>query len=151
MIAAYTWSISLYDFATSGFENSTLLCIFQVEVHELPTIYSNQEETDTRVVLYLHHAAAIGYKSAVVRTPDTDIFMILLYHANAINLTVYLDTGSRKNKQLINISELAESLGKDYCATLLGYYVQWRGLHQCIQGKREGHAPEKATEEPKVS
>jgi len=48
--------------------------VFQVEVRELPTIYSNQEETDTRVVLYLHHAAALGYKNAVVRTPDTDIF-----------------------------------------------------------------------------
>ena len=117
------WSLSFYEFSTSGFENPTLFCIFQVTVHELPTIYSNQEETDTRVVLYHHHAAAIGYKSAVVRTPDTDIFVILLYHANAINLTVYLDTGSGKHRQLINISELAESFGEDYCATLLGYYV----------------------------
>ena len=47
-------------------------------IQELPTIYSNQEETDTRVVLYLHHAAAIRHKNAVVRTSDTDIFMILL-------------------------------------------------------------------------
>ena len=38
--------------------------------------------TDTRVVLYLHYAAALGYKNAVVRTPDTDIFAILLYHAD---------------------------------------------------------------------
>ena len=97
--------------------------MFQVKVCELPALYSNQEETDSRVVLYLHHAATIGYKDAVVRTPDTDIFLILLYHANAINLTVYLDTGSGKHRQLINISELAESLGQDYCATLLGYYV----------------------------
>ena len=95
----------------------------QVEVRELPTIYNNQEETDTRVVLYLHHAAALGYKNAVVRTPDTDIFVILLYHAHAIKLTVYLDTGSGKHRQLINLSELAESLGEDYCATLLGFYV----------------------------
>uniref|UniRef100_UPI00358FB7B0 uncharacterized protein n=1 Tax=Myxine glutinosa TaxID=7769 RepID=UPI00358FB7B0 len=95
----------------------------EVEIRELPTIYSNQEETDTRVVLYLHHAAALGYKNAVVRTPDTDIFVILLYHAHAIKLTVYLDTGSGKHRQLVNLSELAESLGEDYCATLLGYYV----------------------------
>ena len=74
-------------------------CVFQVEVCELPEIYSNQEETDTRVVLYLHYAAALGYKSAVVRTPDTDIFVILLYHAHAIKLTVYLDTGSGKHRQ----------------------------------------------------
>lgn len=92
-------------------------------MHELPTLYSNQEETDTRVVLYLHHAASLGYKDAVVRTPDTDISVILLYHAHAINLTVYLDTGSGKHRQLINVSELAESMGKEYCATLLGFCV----------------------------
>uniref|UniRef100_UPI00358F3B0A uncharacterized protein n=1 Tax=Myxine glutinosa TaxID=7769 RepID=UPI00358F3B0A len=95
----------------------------KVEVRELPTIYSNQEETDTRVVLYLHHAATIGYKNAVVRTPDTDILLILLHHAHNIKLTVYLDTESGKHRQLVNVSELAESLGEDYCATLLGYYV----------------------------
>ena len=92
-------------------------------MRELPTIYSNQEETDTRVVLYLHHAAALGYKNAVVRTPDTDIFVILLYHAHTIKMTVYLDTGSGKHRKLINITELAQSLGEDYCATLIGFYV----------------------------
>ena len=74
-------------------------------------------------MLYLHHAAAIGYKNAVVRTPDTDIFVILLYHSHNIKLTVYLYTGSGKRRQLVNASELAESLGENYCAILLGYYV----------------------------
>ena len=46
-------------------------------MQEIPTIYSNQEETATRVVVYLHYAASLGYKDAVVRTPDTDIFVIL--------------------------------------------------------------------------
>ena len=57
-------------------------------------------------MLYLHHAAALSYKNAVVRTPDTDIFVILLYHAHTIKLTVYLDTGSGKQRQLINVSEM---------------------------------------------
>uniref|UniRef100_UPI00358F4B42 putative helicase MOV-10 n=1 Tax=Myxine glutinosa TaxID=7769 RepID=UPI00358F4B42 len=99
----------------------------KVEVRELTTICSDQEETDTRVVLYLHHAAALGYKNAVVKTTDTDIFMILLYHAHTIKLTIYLDMGSGKHRQLLNLSEFAESLrrqkGEDYCATLLGFYV----------------------------
>jgi len=97
--------------------------VFQVDVRELSTIYSNQEETDTRVVLYLHHACALGYKNAVVRTADTDIFVILLCNAHAIKLIIYLDTGSGKHRQLLNLSELAESLGQDYCNTLLGFYV----------------------------
>jgi hypothetical protein len=73
------------------------------------------------VVLYLHYAASIGYKNAVVRTPE--IFVILLYHAYATKLPVYLDTGSGKHRQVLNISELAESLGQEYCTTLLRLYV----------------------------
>ena len=92
-------------------------------MQEIPTIYSNQEETDTRVVVYLHYAASLGYKDAVVRTPDTDIFVILLHHAHSINLNVYLDTGSGKHRRLINVTELAKSFGEDYCATLLGCHV----------------------------
>ena len=45
------------------------------------------------------------------------------YRAHKMKLTVYLDTGSGKHRQLINISELAELLGEDYCGTLLGLYV----------------------------
>ena len=90
---------------------------------EIPEIYNNQEETDTRVVLYLHFAANLGYKNAVVRTPDTDIFVILLYHAHTVNLIIYLDTGSGKHWKLLNLSEVARSLGQNYCAAILGFYV----------------------------
>ena len=99
------------------------LHVFQVTVDEIPALRSNQEETDSRVVLYLNHAVALGFKSAVVRTPDTDIFFILLHHSHSINLTIFLDTGMGKHRQLVNVTELGESLGRDYCSTLLGYYV----------------------------
>ena len=59
----------LYLHIPTGFRllfTDFIIFLFQVDVRELPTIYSNQEETDTRVILYLHHAAAIGYENAVV-------------------------------------------------------------------------------------
>ena len=90
---------------------------------EIHSLRSDQEETDTRIVIYLHYAENRGFKSAVVRTPDSDIFFILLLHAHEFALTVYLDTGTGKHRQLINISELASELGKDWCSTLLGFYV----------------------------
>ena len=92
-------------------------------VREVEQLRSNQEETDTRVILYLKHAVTLGYRSAVVRTPDTDIFMILLHHAHMIDITVFLDTGTGKHRQIVNVTELAESLGEDYCGTLLKLYV----------------------------
>lgn len=62
-----------------------------------------------------------GYKSSMVRTPDTDILLILLYHASRINLTIFLDHGTGMHRKLGNVSDLAESLGSEYCSTLLGY------------------------------
>ena len=95
---------------------------FQVAaIHEIEELVSNQE-TDTRVVLYLDYAVRRGFKSAVVRTSDTDIF-IVLHYAHSIPITIYLDTGSRKHRQIINVSELSESKGADYYTALLGLYL----------------------------
>ena len=95
----------------------------QVCSSEITELQSDQEETDSRVVLYLQQAVQWGYKSSVVKTPDTDILMILLYHADKLKITTYLDYGSGVHRKLINVSELASSLGSDYCEALLGFYV----------------------------
>ena len=50
----------IFSIITSAFKHQWLF-VFQVEVRELPTIYSNQEENDTRMVLYLHRAAALAW------------------------------------------------------------------------------------------
>lgn len=65
-----------------------LLYFFQVHSSEIHELHSDQEETDSRVILYLHQAVKWGCKSSMVRTPDTDILMILLYHAKKINLFI---------------------------------------------------------------
>ena len=109
---------------------------FQVTVQEIHEPVSNQEETDTRVVLYLSYAVKLGYKSAVVRTPDSDIFFILLHYAHSIPLTIYLDTGSGKHRQIVNVSEFSESRGADYCSTMLGLYVfTWGDVTSAFKGK----------------
>ena len=95
----------------------------KIAISEIPELYSKQEETDTRIIIYLQYAAKQGFKSAVVRSPDTDIFFIILYYAHMINLTVYLDTGFGKHRKLIDVSAIACSFGEDYCNSLLGIYV----------------------------
>ena len=100
-----------------------LTFIFQVSTVEIPSLLSNQEETDTRVILYINYAKAQGFKSVVVRTPDTDIFFILLYHAHNIQMKIYVDIGVGKKRKLINVSELASELGREWCTVLLCFYV----------------------------
>ena len=84
---------------------------------------SNQEETDTRIVLYLKYAAKLGYNSSLVRTPDTDIFVILLFYVNTIGLAIFIDIGTGKYRQIVNISQMAESMGADKSKMVFGLHV----------------------------
>lgn len=97
--------------------------ILQVVVSEIHELMSNQEETDTRVILYINYAVRMGYQSAVVRTPDTDIFLILLHYASSIPINIYLDTGTGKSRRIVNVTELANTMGSEYCTSVLGLYV----------------------------
>jgi len=61
---------------------------------EIESLQSDQEETDTRVVLYWLYAQDMLYSTARVKTPDTDIFFILLHHAcQFTDLRVLFETG----------------------------------------------------------
>ena len=85
---------------------------------------------DTWVILSVHSTAKQGYKSDVVRTPDGDIFLILL--TIRTSQFQHLDTVSTFDKnQIFNVTELAKSLIKEKAAEVL--HVLMRLLHQCLQ------------------
>ena len=88
----------------------------------IPCLTSNQEETDSRVVLYVAFAAEQGYDQVRIRTPDSDIFWILLHHARSIDIQIIYDTGSGNNKRLINISSLCDHYSPSVCNALLGIH-----------------------------
>ena len=60
----------------------------------------------------------------LVRTPDTDVFVI---HPPPINRSVHLDHSvydlDTEASAPADICELRDSLGEEYCATHLGWYV----------------------------
>ena len=96
----------------------------QIEVSEVAEIRSNQEETDTRVIVYMKYASSIGFQTIVVRSPDTDILVLLLHHSSlAGNSEIQFDTGSGKHRRLVNTSELADSLGEEFCECIIGFHV----------------------------
>ena len=99
----------------------------QVEKEELFDLQSDQEETDTRVVLYAKYAAKMGYQNVRVRSPDSDLFFILLHHSQRIDADILFDTGTGNFKRLFNITEIAKDLGQMHSTALLGLH----GLTGC--------------------
>ena len=86
----------------------------QIDVEEIFSPCSDLVGSDIRFILYMNHAKMIGFKNVVIRSPDTDMFFILLCHACDIDITICLDTRTGKKRQLINVSEKAKEFGKEW-------------------------------------
>ena len=60
---------------------------------------------------------------AVIKSPDTDMLIILLYYAIKFHpMVVVFDTGKGANRKIINISDVVEDLAENYCEALLGFH-----------------------------
>lgn len=98
----------------------------KVSTSEITSLDSTQEETDSRIILYSSYALEEGYKFVRVRSPDSDIFFILLYYATRINVQLLFDTGTGNRRRLIDITELSKEFTPIYCSALLGLHAYTR-------------------------
>lgn len=122
-----------------------------VDVKLIQNLNSDQEETDYRQIIYLFYVKQKGFKYAVVRTSDSDPFFIILHYAVQLRpLIVFLDTGSGTHRRLINITELADDLGEQFCNTLLGYYIfTGEDTNSAFRGKGKVNPLKKLMKKPK--
>ena len=87
---------------------------------EIETLRSSQEETDSRVVLYCMYGKNKGYEYIRIKSPDSDVFFILLHYALTLpNVVILFDTGTGNKQRLININELAEGYTQNHCTALM--------------------------------
>ena len=76
---------------------------------DIVDLKSSQEETDSRVILYSMYGQETGYEYIKVKSPDSDVFFILLHFASKLNkVTLLFDTGSGNKRRLINITDIAK-------------------------------------------
>ena len=59
-----------------------------------------------------------------MKSPDSDIFYILLHYAASMEpITILFDTGTGNKKKLINITELAQGYTPEHCTALLALHA----------------------------
>ena len=64
---------------------------------------STQEEADKKVILHILHIAETTPNTIIVRFPDTNVFVVLLYNVFSIANSVLLDMGVGNKRQLIDL------------------------------------------------
>ena len=102
----------------------------------IPSLTSNQEETDSRVILYALYASEKDYNFVRIKSPDSDIFWIMLYHARGINCQLLYDTGFGNKRRLINVTQISEHYTQAVCNALLGVHgFTGCDTASCFKGK----------------
>ena len=91
-------------------------------VEEIPELYSDHEEADTRLPLHAKHALIV-YQAITVRSPDKDVFILMLGHKRAIDAALYFDTGSGNQRRVLDIDKCYGELGSSLCDALIGFHA----------------------------
>ena len=86
---------------------------------EIEELCSIQEEADTRIILHCHHIAHSRSESTIiVRSPDTDVFVLLLHFTQKLEQKVLFDTGVGNKRRLIDVQHVIREVGQEICTAL---------------------------------
>lgn len=90
-------------------------------VHRRDDLKSSQEEADTRLELHAHHAAREEYKSVVIVSEETDVFVICLAFQTDINSRLYQKCGTQT--RYVDITIVVQALEGQFCEALPGLHA----------------------------
>ena len=93
-----------------------------LDVTEIKDLESTQEEADTRILLHAAYASK-SCSDLVIRSPDTDVFVLALAFCPQIDGHLYFHTAKGRETHITDISKLHSHLGEDKCHALVGLHA----------------------------
>lgn len=70
----------------------------------------DHEEADTRMAFNVHHAASSGFENISIRSPDTDIFIIMLHVCSLVSSNLFFLTGTGMKRHVIPLTSTLKYL-----------------------------------------
>ena len=87
-------------------------------------LFSSQEEADTKIILHCVHASnQPPCEKIIVRSPDTDDFLLLLAFSSEIKKNLFFDTSTGNNRCQLAISNLSDKTPSKLRQALLGLHA----------------------------
>ena len=91
-------------------------------IEEVLELDSDHEEADTHLLLHAKNAST-AHHAVTVRSPDTDVFILMLGHKSMIDASLYFDTGSGNERSVLDIDKIYRQLGAQLCDALIGFHA----------------------------
>ena len=94
-------------------------CLTKKYLTFIEHLSSTQEEAGGRLQLHAADISNEDYCSVIINADDTDVFLLMLAHAQYINLPMYQRSSSKGKINILNISKIAQTLGDDSCQAII--------------------------------
>ena len=87
--------------------------------------HCDHEEADTRIMLHATHAANCGHYTIVIKSPDTDVFILGLYAKIFLPeaTCIFIYTGSGEYSRMISIDVILPSTAPELISALPGLHA----------------------------
>ena len=69
-------------------------------VEEVPELFSDHEEADTRLLLHAKHASQ-NHSDIIIKSPDPDVFVLCVAKANEITGNLLFETGAKERNRIV--------------------------------------------------
>ena len=69
----------------------------------------------------------------MVSSPDTDVFVLLLYYAKDIKKSLLFQTGSGNKRRLIDVQAVVNAVGDNTIQALHGTYIDRSMVKLCLR------------------
>ena len=93
-----------------------------LESTEIDKLCSDREEADTRMLVHANHASQF-YRNIIIKSLDTDVFAIALNVRSESSADMFFETGIGTTQRLISLSKIRDSLGYQWCRSLIGLHA----------------------------
>ncbi|GFR79485.1 DNA damage-inducible protein DIN7 [Elysia marginata] len=98
----------------------------QTDARLLQNLSSSHEEADTLLILhsiYVDQAINSTDTDIIIRSPDTDVFLVLIAFCQKYTHPIYFDTGMGNKRKMIHTQTLCEKIEQDVLDSILGLHA----------------------------
>ena len=94
-----------------------------MNTQEIQELACNHEEADDRLLLHAKHASTQGDSSVVIRSTDTDVFLLCIGNVHELTCPLYFATGTVNNARLIHADAVTEQIGLRTAQAIIGLHA----------------------------
>ena len=89
-----------------------------IDCNRVDELCTQQEESDTRILLYASHVASDAHDCIAIKSHDTYVAVLTCTFSHSINAKMLFCIDTKQRRRYLDMTAIGQSLGEDVCKAL---------------------------------